>query len=293
MPSSTDPTPTGLPRTPVLDSFMTHREAGAGQPVVFLHGNPTSSYVWRDVLPHVAGQARALAPDLIGMGASGKPDIGYRYADHARYLDAWFAARHLPPAVLVGYDWGGVLALDRAARHPDRVRGVVVFETFLRPMRWAEWPPQGAALFRAYRTPGVGEAMVLERDEFVANSFAHGVRRGLTAAERAVYDAAFPTPATRRPVLQWPRELPIDGEPADVAAMIAGFADAFARTTTPILLLTFGDQGFGSPAVVDWARAAWPTFEVAALPPAGHHAPEDVPHDIGRTVAAWLTRHGL
>ncbi len=293
MPSSTDATATGPHRTPVLDSFMTHREAGAGQPVVFVHGNPTSSYVWRDVIPDVAGQARALAPDLIGMGESGKPDIAYRYADHARYLDAWFAARDLPPAVLVGYDWGGVLALDRAARHPDRVRGVVVFETFLRPMRWAEWPPQGAALFRGYRTPGVGEAMVLERDEFAANSFAHGVRRGLTAAERAVYDAAFPTPASRRPVLQWPRELPIDGEPADVTATIAGFADAFARTTTPLLLLTFGEQGLGSPAVVDWARAAWPTLEVAALPPAGHHAPEDVPHDIGRTVAAWMTRHGL
>ena len=138
----------------VLDSFMAYTEAGAGGvPVVFLHGNPTSSYLWRRVVPHLAGRVRCLAPDLIGMGASGKPDIGYRFADHARYLDAWFDALGLTEAVVVGHDWGGALALDRAARLPGRVRGLALIETFLRPLRWEEFPARGAALFRAFRSP--------------------------------------------------------------------------------------------------------------------------------------------
>ena len=114
----------------VLDSFMSYRDAGAGDiPVVFLHGNPVSSYVWRNVIPHVSGQARCQAPDLIGMGESGKPDLAYRLADHVRYLDAWFDAMSLNDAVLVGHDWGGTLAMDWAARHPGRVRGIAVTET--------------------------------------------------------------------------------------------------------------------------------------------------------------------
>src|SRR5258708_4406764 len=117
----------------VLDTFISYRETGTGSPIVFLHGNPTSSYVWRNVVPLVAGRGRCLAPDLVGMGRSGKPESAYRFRDHARYLDAWFAGLDLRDVVLVGYDWGGVLALDWASRHPDRVRGVVVFETFLRP----------------------------------------------------------------------------------------------------------------------------------------------------------------
>ena len=180
----------------VLDSFISYREAGTGSPIVFLHGNPTSSHVWRNVIPRLADRSRCLAPDLIGMGSSGKPDLPYRFADHARYLDAWFEAMDLRDVVLVGYDWGGVLALDWARRHPDRVRGVVVFETFLRPMHWSDWPPRGEQLFRALRTPGVGEQRVLEQNEFLALSLANGVKSGLAERDRAVYYAPYPDPAS-------------------------------------------------------------------------------------------------
>jgi haloalkane dehalogenase len=279
---------------PVLDSHMSHRELGRGPAVVFLHGNPTSSRVWRDVIPHVAPHARCLAPDLIGMGRSGKPDLAYRFADHARYLDAWFEALGLREVVLVGYDWGGALALDWAARHPDRVRGVVVFETFLRPMRWTDWPPQGAELFRALRTPGVGERMVLEENVFLARSLENGVKRGLSAEERAAYAAPYPDPASRRPVLQWPREIPIDGEPADVAATLTRSAAWLATTPTPRLLLTFDAPSvLGSPATVAWARETFAGLELVQLGPAGHHAPEDRPEEIGRAIAKWLGRRGL
>jgi haloalkane dehalogenase len=273
----------------ILDSFLSYREAGTGSPIVFLHGNPTSSYVWRNVVPQLSSRARCLAPDLIGMGESGKPDVAYRFADHARYLDAWFAALDLHGVVLVGYDWGGVLALDWAARHPDRVRGVVVFETFLRPMQWSDWSSEGAELFRALRTPGVGERMVVEQNGFLARSLEHGVQRGLTDADRAVYYAAFPDPASRRPMLQWPREIPIDGEPADVAAVITRNAAWLAGSPQiPKLLLTFDGTGLSNaPAVVAWARDK---LEVAALGPAGHHAPEDAPREIAQAIASWLDR---
>lgn len=280
---------------PVLDSHMSHRELGRGPAVVFLHGNPTSSHVWREVLPQLAGHARCLAPDLIGMGRSGKPDLAYRFADHARYLDAWFEALGLREVVLVGYDWGGALALDWAARHPDRVRGVVVFETFLRPMRWSDWPPQGAELFRALRTPGVGERIVLEENAFLARSLENGVKRGLSAEERAAYAAPFPTPASRRPVLQWPREIPIDGAPADVAAVVTRYgAWMTASPETPKLLLTFDAPSvLGAPAIVAWARETFAGLEIVQLGAAGHHAPEDRPEEIGRAIAGWLERHEL
>jgi haloalkane dehalogenase len=273
----------------VLDSFLSYREAGTGSPIVFLHGNPTSSHVWRNVIAPMSAGARCLAPDLIGMGASGKPDIGYRYADHARYLDAWFDALDLRNVVLVGYDWGGVLALDWARRHPDRVRGVVVFETFLRTMQWSDWSPQGAELFRALRTPGVGEKMVLEQNAFLARSLEHGVKRGLSDAERAVYYAPFPDPASRRPVLQWPREIPIDGEPADVAAVITRNGEWLASSPQiPKLLLTFdGVDLSNGPAVIDWARGK---LDVVALGAAGHHAAEDMPREIAQTITGWLAR---
>ncbi|MFT3765186.1 MAG: haloalkane dehalogenase [Minicystis sp.] len=278
--------------TGVLDTFISHRETGAGSPIVFLHGNPTSSYVWRNVLPLVADRGRCLAPDLVGMGRSGKPESAYRFPDHARYLDAWFAALDLRDVVLVGYDWGGVLALDWAARHPDRVRGVVVFETFLRPMHWSAFPPQGAELFRALRTPGAGEKLVLEQNEFLARSLTNGVKHGLSDADRAVYYAPYPDPASRRPVLQWPREIPIDGEPADVAAVIDRNAEWLARTPAiPKLLLTFEATTLSNaPAVVTWAQSTFAALDVVPLGPAGHHAPEDAPREIAGAITSWLDR---
>jgi haloalkane dehalogenase len=293
------PTPS-VQRLPVLDSFIAFRELGAGAPVVFLHGNPLSSRVWRGVLPHLAERARCLAPDLIGMGDSGKPDLAYRFADHARYLDAWFEALALRDVVLVGYDWGGALAMDWAARHPERARGLVVFETFLRPMQWGEWSTKGAELFRALRTPGLGEKMVLEANEFLARSLSNGIQRRIDADELAAYYAPYPDAASRRPLLQWPREIPIEGEPADVTASVARY-DAWLASSpaVPKLLLAFEQPSelqpspTGSPAMIQWARTHVAALEVADLGSTGHHAPEDLPHEIGQTIAAWLARHGL
>lgn len=289
-----------LQRIEVLDSFMTFREVGSGPPVVFLHGNPLSSRVWRGVLPDIGRHHRCLAPDLIGMGDSGKPDIAYRLADHARYLDAWFEALGLRDAVLVGYDWGGVLAMDWATRNPGRARGLVVFETFLRPLAWSEFPPRGVELFRALRTPGAGEKMVIEGNEFLARSLSNGIQRRLTEEEMGAYHAPYLSPASRRPVLQWTREIPIEGEPADVTAVVARYGAWLASSTTvPKLLLAFQSppglqpSPTGSPAMIDWAREHVAALEIRTPGAAGHHAPEDLPGEIGEAIAEWLARHEL
>ncbi|MGW5216497.1 haloalkane dehalogenase [Nocardia sp. NPDC004085] len=283
-----------MPTVDVIDSFIHYRDSGAGEiPVVFLHGNPTSSHLWRNVIPHVADRTRVLAPDLIGMGESGKPDSAYRFTDHAAYLDAWFDALGLDRVVLVGHDWGGALGMDWAARHPGRVRGIALIETFLRPMRFDELPPLGAELFRKFRS-AEGERMILEENMFIEFNLPKGVA-DLSPEDHDVYRAPYPTPSSRKPLLVWPREFPLDGEPADVVALVRDYgAWAAATPEVPKLLMALEDGvGLGSAEVIDWAASTFASAEVAQIGPAGHHAPEDRPDEIGRAVAQWLDRHAL
>ncbi|QFY07850.1 haloalkane dehalogenase [Nonomuraea phyllanthi] len=287
-----------MPTTAVLDSHIHHIETGAGDPpVVFLHGSPTSSHLWRNVIPHVADRARVLAPDLIGMGASGKPDIAYRFADHARYLAAWIEARHLDQIVLVGHDWGGALAMDWAARHPGRVRGVALLETFLRPQMWAELPQDVIDHSKALRTPGLGERLLLEENAAIEYALPHpfAIKTGLRPEDHDVYRAPYTDPASRRPLLQWPREIPYDREPADVAERMDAYGEWLAASPeVPKLLLTVENGvGIASPEIVDWARRNIAALEIEGIGPAGHQAPEDQPHAIGQAVADWLNRHHL
>ncbi|MFJ9785997.1 haloalkane dehalogenase [Amycolatopsis sp. NPDC101161] len=270
-----------------------HEETGTGTPIVFLHGNPGSSHGWRNVLPHV-GAGRLLAPDLIGMGRSPKPDIAYSFADHAHHLDAWFDALGLDDVVLVGHDWGGALAFDFATRHPGRVRGVAFFETIVKPLAWDDVTPQAADRTRKIRTPGVGERMVLEENLFVRQAFTGGVRTPV--ADLEPYLAPFPTPESRRPVLAWARQLPLGGEPAEVVARVEAYDEWLATSTgTPKLLMTFE----GSPTlligekVARWCRENIAALDVVACGEAGHHAQEDRPKEIAAEISAWLDRHGL
>ncbi|MEU8632231.1 haloalkane dehalogenase [Amycolatopsis sp. NPDC048633] len=270
-----------------------HEESGTGTPIVFLHGNPGSSHGWRHVLPHVGG-GRLLAPDLIGMGRSAKPGIAYSFADHARYLDAWFDALGLDDVVLVGHDWGGALAFDHAARHPGRVRGVAFFETIVKPMAWDDLSPQAAERTRKIRTPGVGEDLVLEQNLFVRQAFTGGVRTPV--ADLEPYLAPFPTPESRRPILAWARQLPLGGEPAELIPRIEAYDEWLKTSTgTPKLLMTFE----GSPTLLigaemrRWCVANVAALDVVACGEAGHHAQEDRPKEIAAEIAAWLDRHGL
>jgi haloalkane dehalogenase len=283
-----------MPTVKVLDSYMSYHDSGVDGPtVLFLHDNPTTSYLWRNVTPHVAGQARTLAPDLIGMGASGKPDIEYRFVDHARYLEAFIEALDLDELVLVGHDWGGSLAQDWAARHPGRTRGIVLSETFLRPMTWADYPPPVDDLFKAIRTPGVGEKMVLEENWFIEVAL-RATNPGISDEDLAAYRAPYPDPASRLPLLQWGREHPVEGVPADVSERVIAYDRWLADTPeVPKLLLTIEPPGLVTADIEQWARDNITALEVESIGPAGHHAPEDQPDAIGHAIADWLTRHQL
>jgi len=284
-----------MPDVPVLDSFLHYEESGAGPAFVFLHGNPGSSRLWREVVPGV-GPGRKLAPDLIGMGQSGKPDSPYQFADHARYLDAWFDALALDRVVLVGHDWGGALAFDWASRHPGRVAGIAFAESIVAPMSSADLSPQARTRAETIRDPKAGEELGLDSDGLVRQAFTKGVLTPVADEDLQAYLAPYPTRESRRPLLEWARQMPIDGEPAELVARIEAF-DAWlaASTGVPKLLMTFE----GSPTLLisrdmaAWCAASMAALEIVECGQAGHHAPEDQPEAIALAISAWADRHGV
>jgi haloalkane dehalogenase len=279
-------------RQSVLGTTMAYREAGDGAAPValFLHGNPASSYIWRNILPHVAPVAHCVAPDLIGFGQSGKPDISYRFFDHVSYLDTFIEALGVTSAYLVAQDWGAALAYHLAARRPDFVRGLAFME-FVRPAaNWEDFHQMPAAreAFRKFRTEGEGEALILQENAFIERVLPNSVARGLTDQEMAVYRAPFPTPASRRPMLSLPRDLPIEGEPADVHQALSSALAALAASDYPKLLFV-GDPGtLVSPAYAKAFAAALRSVAVVHLGSGRHNLQEDHPEAIGRTVAGWI-----
>jgi haloalkane dehalogenase len=288
--SAADPHPRHRARA--QDSELAYVDTGRGTPVVFLHGNPTSSYLWRNVIPHVSGTHRCLAPDLVGMGESGKAPAGsYRFADHARYLDAWFEALGLARDVtLVVHDWGSALGFHWARRHPARVRALVYMEAIVRPLTWDEWPEPARKVFQGLRSPA-GEEMVLQKNVFVERILPLSVLRGLTEAEMAVYRKPYLEPGeSRRPTLTWPRQIPIDGEPADVVAIVDEYARWLATSPLPKLFVNADPGVILTGPQRDFCRA-WPNQDEVTVR-GSHFVQEDAPHEIGRAIAGFLSRIG-
>ncbi|MFS8096401.1 haloalkane dehalogenase [Lentzea alba] len=277
-----------MPAVHVLDSTM-HYESSGSAPFVFLHGNPGSSHIWRNVLPELGG----LAPDLIGMGRSGKPSIDYSFADHARYLDAWFDALELERVVLVGHDWGGALAFDWATRNPSRVAGVAFFETMVRPLKMTELQPAAQERVRKLRTPGLAEELV---EGFVQKAFTGGVRTPVSEEDLAVYLAPYPDRESLRPVAAWAQQLPVDGEPATLVPRMEAYGE-WLRTSVevPKLLVTFENAPtlLIGPELTAWCSANIAALDVVSGGEAGHHAQEDRPKEIAVAITAWADRHGL
>jgi len=274
-------------RVAVIDSEMAYVDTGAGDPMVFLHGNPTSSYLWRNVIPHVEGLARCLAPDLLGMGESGKsPSGSYRFVDHARYLDAWFDALDLRTNVtLVGHDWGSALAFHWAHRHPDRVKGIVYMEAIVHPVTWEEWPEAARAIFQAMRSPA-GEEMILEKNVFVERILPGSVLRGLTDEEMDVYRRRYLEPGeSRRPTLTWPREIPVDGEPADVVEIVGRYAEWLGGSDVPKLFINAEPGAILAGRQREFCRA-WPNQREVTVRGI-HFIQEDSPSEIGQAIAEW------
>ena len=281
-----------LPKLSVLGSDMAYREAGSRDAPValFLHGNPTSSYIWRKIIPLVASVAHCIAPDLIGFGQSGKPDIAYRFEDHARYLDAFIAKMGIGSAYLVVQDWGTALAFHLAERCPDFVRGLAFME-FVRPIpTWEEFVrgSQAREIFRKFRTPGEGEKLILEENVFVERVLPGGMRHKLTDEEMAVYRAPFPTPELRKPTWRFPNEIPIAGEPPDVYAMMSHAHAALAASTYPKLLFAAEPGALVPLAFAEQFAGSLHDCRFVKLGDGIHFLQEDHPETIGRSVAAFI-----
>jgi haloalkane dehalogenase len=281
----------------VLGSRMAYHERGEGAPVLLLHGNPTSSYLWRDVMPQLEGRGRLFAPDLIGMGDSAKlPNPGpdtYRFATHRRYLEAFIDAVIGPSQsiVFVVHDWGSALGFDWANRHRDRVRGIAYMEAIVRPIAsWDEFSASATPIFQGFRS-GKGETMILDRNMFVERVLPGSVLRKLSEAEMTEYRRPYLEATDRWPMLTWPRQIPIAGEPADVVQIAADYSQWMAQNDIPKLFVNAEPGAILIGAPREFCRRWNNQSEVTV--PGSHFIQEDSGAAIGKAVAEWMIANGL
>jgi len=273
-------------RVRVLDSEMSYVDAGHGRPIVFLHGNPTSSYLWRNIIAYTTDLGHCLAPDLIGMGRSGKsPGETYRFVDHARYLDAWFEALDLrSDIILVVHDWGSALGFYRAFRFPEQIKAICYMEAIVLPRRWEDFG-ESRDQFRALRSEA-GEELVLDRNVFIEEVLPQGIIRKLSDEEMAAYREPFLERSARLPTLVWPREMPIDGEPAEVAAIVENYGRWLAESTFPKLLVLAEPGRLITGTAREFCRG-WPNQREVVI--AGKHfVQEDSPGEIGAALREFI-----
>ena len=279
----------------VLSSTMSYLEVGSGDPVLFVHGNPTSSYLWRNVMPHVADTHRAIAVDLIGMGGSGKPDIAYTFADHARFLDAFVAEMGLTNVTLVGHDWGAALAWDFARRNPDVVTRLAFMEGVLPPaMPQPSYEAMGeemGGMFRALQDQEQGYQMVMEGNFFVEGILPMMINRPLGDEAKAAYGAPYATVESRLPTWMWPREVPIGGAPASNVQLMEDIQAFMGQTDMPVLL-TYAEPGvLVPPQAVPFYSNLIGDLEAVFIGQGLHFIQEDQPVAIDRAIADWIRRH--
>ncbi|HZP87747.1 MAG TPA: haloalkane dehalogenase [Burkholderiales bacterium] len=274
-------------RVPVLDSEISYVDVGEGDAIVFLHGNPTSSYLWRNIIPYVVDLGRCLAPDLVGMGRSGRsPQAKYRFVDQARYLDAWFDALALTHHVaLVLHDWGSALGFRWARRHGERVQAIAYMEALVQPLRWEDFAGGRDAIFRALRSQQ-GESLIFGQNFFVEEVLPKSVIRALSEDEMNVYRAPYRESEARWPTLAWPRELPIDGSPADVVAEVEEYGEWLARSSVPKLFINAEPGALLSGRARDFCRT-WPQQREVTVKGI-HYVQEDSPHEIGAALRRFL-----
>jgi haloalkane dehalogenase len=267
---------------------MHYIDVGRGDPIVFLHGNPTSSYLWRNVIPHLSGQARCIAPDLIGMGKSDHPDIPYRYDDQYRYLCGFMDELGLDSNVtLVLHDWGSGLGFRWAHEHEASVKGIAFMEAMIRLFTWDRFPTDARVAIRMMRTPGLGWSMASLGNVFIKKMLPDMVQRDLDPAAREYYASAFPTVSSRKAVRQWPREIPIEGKPADNAATMGAYSDWLTSTEVPKILL-YVNPGVGiTETDVAWCRENMANLETVDIGDGLHFIQEDSPDVIGTELSDW------
>ncbi|HIF74551.1 MAG TPA: haloalkane dehalogenase [Porticoccaceae bacterium] len=269
---------------------MSYVEMGEGDPIIFQHGNPTSSYLWRNVMPHLQDQGRCIAIDLIGMGDSDKLDnVGpdsYTFVEHREYLDAALEALNVAENVTwVIHDWGSALGFDWANRHRDAVKGIAYMEGIVRPLTWEEWPESARGVFQGFRSPA-GEEMILEKNVFVERVLPGSILRELSDGEMEVYKKPFLNSGEdRQPTLTWPRQIPISGEPADVVEIAQSYADWLVQCDVPKLFINSDPGAILTGPQRDFCRT-WPN-QTEVTVKGNHFLQEDSPDEIGQAIAEW------
>ena len=273
---------------PVLGTRMAYVDAGSGDPIVFLHGNPTPSYLWRKIIPRLLPFGRCLAPDYVGMGNSGAaPDGGYRFIDQQRYLDAWFETVGLGRnVILVVHDWGSALGFSWAQRHPERVKAIIYMESIVRPfLSWNEWPEATRAFFQAQRSPA-GEDLILEKNLFIEYLLP---LRNIAPEVMEVYRRHYRNPGpSRMPMLAWTRDLPIAGEPADVVEIVESYSRWLSQSPIPKLFIDADPAGFLIGAQREFCRR-WPNQQVVTVR-GSHFLQEDSPEEVGEACARFVAK---
>ena len=275
----------------VHGSKLHYVDEGAGDPILFLHGNPTSSYLWRNIIPYVSSKGRAIALDLIGMGRSDKPDLDYRFFDHVKYVEGFIEKLGLENITFVIHDWGSALGFHYAMRHESNVKGLAFMEAILLPVpSWELFPADFRQMFQAFRTPEVGWDMIVNKNFFVEQVLPGGIVRKLTEEEMNRYRAPYREPASRKPLWRWPNEIPIEGEPADMVEAVNTFNAKLQQSALPKLLFHATPGALLPAPLVDWCRQNLKNLKTVDIGSGTHFLQEENPHLIGQELAAWYDR---
>ena len=271
----------------VHNSRIHYIDAGAGDPILFLHGNPTSSYLWRNIIPHLTSSGRCIAMDLIGMGQSDKPPIEYRFVDHARYVDGFIEALSLKNITLVIHDWGSALGFHYAMRHENNIKGIAFMEAILKTAAWADFPPDFRLGFKLFRTPLIGWLMIAGLNIFVEQILPKAIVRKLTKEERDHYRGPYKKIRDRTPLWRWPNEIPIEGKPSDVTEIVDAYSRWLQGTDIPKLLFFAHPGGIVAEPTVVWCRQKLKNLDTVDIGKGIHYLQEDNPHLIGAELAKW------
>ncbi len=272
----------------VQGSKIHYLDEGSGDPILFLHGNPTSSYLWRNIIPYLKPMGRCVAMDLIGMGKSDKPDIEYRFFDHVKFVEDFIDKMGLRNLTLVVHDWGSALGFHYAMRHESNVTGVAFMEAIVMPFSWKMFPENVREIFKAFRTPEVGWDMIVNKNVFVERILlSEGIVRGLTEEEKNHYREPFRNPASRKPVWCWPNEIPIEGQPADVTKAVEAYNQWLQKSELPKLLFYATPGGILPSPIVVWCRQNLKNLKTVDIGQGIHYLQEDNPHLIGSELAKW------
>ncbi len=273
--------------TRVLGSQIHYLEDGSGDPVLFLHGNPTSSFLWRNIISNMIPVAHCIAPDLIGHGASDKPDINYRFFDHYRYLEAFTEKLQLNHITLVLHDWGSALGFHYAMQHPEKIKGMAFMESIVRPWKWTALKWDYRMGFKLLRTPLIGEMMIYGMNAFLNLIMPSLTMRSLTREEKKKYKEPFRKVSRRKPMLVWPREIPINGKPKDVYQVVSEYSRQLQTSNLPKLLLYAEPGAIINKETRQWCREHLHNLTMVYVGKGLHYLQEDHPDEIGKALAEW------